>query len=195
MTFIATVPEDDASPAVREMYETDRELLGALPNFTRAFSHRPAVYAAWRGLNGAIKASMDLRRYELATIAAARELRSSYCMLAHGKVLAAQFFSEDEVRAIAAGDPSAPLNVTDRAVMELAALVARDAPSITAADIDRARAAGLADEEIFDVVCAAAARCFFSTTLDAVGVQPDAHFAQLPAALRDALVVGRPIAT
>lgn len=195
MSFIATVSEADASPAVHEMYETDRAAFGALPNLTRAFSHRPEIYAAWRQLNGAIKAGMDLRRYELATIAAARELRSSYCMLAHGKILAAQFFSEDEVRAIAAGDPSAPLDETDRAVMELATLVARDAPSITTADIDRARAVGLGDEEIFDVVCAATARCFFSTTLDALGVQPDAHFAELPEVLRDALVVGRPIAT
>jgi hypothetical protein len=31
---------------------------------------------------------MDLRRYELATLAAARRLRSSYCCLAHGRVLA-----------------------------------------------------------------------------------------------------------
>jgi hypothetical protein len=30
---------------------------------------------------------MDLRRYELATVAAARRLRSSYCTLAHGPVL------------------------------------------------------------------------------------------------------------
>ena len=38
-------------------------------------------------LNTAIKSRMDLRRYELATVAAAQRLRSSYCSLAHGKVL------------------------------------------------------------------------------------------------------------
>src|SRR4051794_13554506 len=83
MTFIETVPEGDASGELTQMYETDRDIFGHLPNLTRAFSHRPAVYAAWRELNGAIKASMDLRRYELATVAAARRLRSSYCTLAH----------------------------------------------------------------------------------------------------------------
>ena len=46
-----------------------------------------------------------------------------------------------------------------------------------------------------DVVLAAAARCFFSTTLDALGVQPDASYLELDAELRDVLVVGRPIAT
>ena len=55
-------------------------------NHERAFAERPEVYAAWQQLNGSIKAGMDLRRYELATLAAARRLRSSYCCLAHGSV-------------------------------------------------------------------------------------------------------------
>ena len=45
------------------------------------------MYSAWKQLNGTIKGGMELRRYELATVAAARELRSSYCTLAHGSVL------------------------------------------------------------------------------------------------------------
>lgn len=60
-------------------------------NYERAFEPRPAVYEAWQQLNGAIKAQMDLRRYELATLAAAQRLRSSYCSLAHGTVLAERF--------------------------------------------------------------------------------------------------------
>jgi hypothetical protein len=46
-----------------------------------------------------------------------------------------------------------------------------------------------------DVVLAAAARCFFSKTLDALGVEPDEAYRDLDPALRDALTVGRPIAT
>jgi hypothetical protein len=38
---------------------------------------------------------------------------------------------------------------------------------------------GLSDEEIMDVVLAAAVRCFFSKTLDALGVRPDASFREL----------------
>jgi hypothetical protein len=45
-----------------------------------------------------------------------------------------------------------------------------------------------------DIVLAAAARCFFSKTLDALGVLPDASFRELEPELREALVVGRPIA-
>lgn len=45
-----------------------------------------------------------------------------------------------------------------------------------------------------DVILAAAARCLFSKTLDALGVRPDASYRDLEPDLRDALVVGRPIA-
>ena len=61
--------------------------------------------------------------------------------------------------------------------MELAEKVAGDATEVTQADIDRLRGLGLSDVEIFDVVATAAARCFFSTALDGLGVLPDASFA------------------
>ena len=45
-----------------------------------------------------------------------------------------------------------------------------------------------------DVVLAASARCFFSKTLDALGVRADASYRELEPELREALVVGRPVA-
>ena len=87
MAFIATVADDEAAGAAAELISGDRARLGYVPNYTRLFAHRPSVYAAWRQLVTAVAANMDDRRYELATLAAARKLRSSYCMLAHGKVL------------------------------------------------------------------------------------------------------------
>jgi hypothetical protein len=45
-----------------------------------------------------------------------------------------------------------------------------------------------------DVVLTAAARSFWTKTLDALGVQPDASYGELDPELREVLVVGRPIA-
>lgn len=194
MTFIETVPESRATGAVGEMYELDRAAFGGLPNLTRAFSLRPEVYAAWRHLNGAIKTNMDLRRYELATLAAARRLRSSYCALAHGSILMAEFLDADAVRALVDDYRTADLSPVDLAVMDLADKVAHDATTVTQDDVERLRTLGLTDTEILDVVLAAAARCFFSKTLDGVGAQPDAKYSDLEPELRDALTVGRPIA-
>jgi uncharacterized peroxidase-related enzyme len=192
--FIETVPPESAAPPLAELYESDAATFGLVPNLARAFSLQPEVYAAWRGLNASIKAGMDLRRYELATVAAAGRLRSSYCMLAHGTILADRFLDAETVRAVVADRATSGLDAADVAVMDLAEKVADDATAVTQADIDRLRSLGLPDAEILGVVLAAAARCFFSKVLDGVGAQPDAKYAALEPALRDALTVGRPIA-
>ena len=194
MTFIETVAEDEAADAVGAMYETDRQIFGHLPNLTKGFSLRPDVYAAWRQLNGAIKANMDLRRYELATVAAASRLRSSYCTLAHGSILLDKFMGPEGVRAVVADHDAAELDAVDAAIVDLADKVALDATTVTQADVDSLRAFGLTDSDILDVVLAAAARCFFSKVLDGLGIEPDAKYAQLDPALRDLLTVGRSIA-
>jgi len=159
-------------------------------NMEGLFARRPEVLAAWQQLNGAIKAASDLRRYELATLAAARRLRSSYCCLAHGKVLAEQFYDFETVPKLPDG-----LDAADRAIMAFAEKVVVDATSITQADVDELRACGLSDDEVFDVALAAAARCFFSKTLDALGVQPDAAYSELDPSFVESLTVGRPIAS
>jgi hypothetical protein len=78
--------------------------------------------------------------------------------------------------------------------MVFAEKVARSADQITSADIEMLRSHGYRDEEIFDLAAAAAARCFFSKLLDALGVQPDSSFNDLDPTLRQALTVGRPVA-
>jgi len=194
MSWIRTPPEDGAASDVAAAYTRDREALGYVANYTRVFANRPAVLEGWRALNGAVKASMDPRRYELATVAAAVRLRSSYCALAHGKVLAEQFDGPAAVSSIATAPTAAALTPVDRAVMALADTVAAGAASMTEDDLAELRALGVDDTDILDVVLAAAARCFFSSVLDAVGAEPDAAFRSLDPAVRDALTIGRPIA-
>jgi uncharacterized peroxidase-related enzyme len=184
MTFI----EPASSEAADALYEAERERVGYVPNYVRAFSHRPDVYRAWRGLVGAVQAASDPRRYELATLAAAKRLRSSYCSLAHGKMLVDRFYSAEQVLKLPGG-----LDEADAAIMVLAEKVADDASSVTQADVDRLREVGLSDAEITDVVLAAALRSFFAKTLDGLGALPDPLYGELEPALRDELTVGRPI--
>jgi hypothetical protein len=77
--------------------------------------------------------------------------------------------------------------------MDLAERIVDDATAIGDADLQRLRDLGLSETDIMDVVLAATARCFFSKTLDGLGILPDASYRDLEPELRDALVVGRPI--
>ena len=101
---------------------------------------------------------------------------------------------DEPVREIALDHRAAGLDELDIAVMDLAERVVDDATSIDDGDMQRLRDLGLTETEIMDVVLAAAVRCFFSKTLDALGVLPDASYRELDPEVRDALVVGRPIA-
>ena len=46
MAFIESVGEAEARGAVAELYESERQRVGQLPNMARPFSHRPAAYRA-----------------------------------------------------------------------------------------------------------------------------------------------------
>ena len=194
MAFIRTIAPADAQGPVREMYQHINGQLGYIPNWAQALSLRPGVRDGWIALLKSIQANLSVRSYELATLAAARAVRSSYCSLAHGSVLATKVLDGPAVTAIMKDAPDSPLEPRERAMMAFAEKVALDADRITAADIDGLRAHGYRDEEIFDLAAAAAARCFFSKLMDALGVQPDASFHDLDPALRQALTVGRPVA-
>ena len=193
MPFLETIGEASAEGDVAVIYARDIERMGYLPNYSRLFSLHPEAYDAWRGLIGSIARPMDERRYELATVGAASRLRSTYCSLAHGKILADKFFGPEQVRDIVVSPDTSALDEVDTLVFGLAAKVADDATTVSEHDIERLRAAGLSDREIFDVVLAAAARSFFSKVLDATGTLADSVYNDLDPELRQVLTVGRPV--
>ncbi len=170
---VHTVSDADATGAVRSIYERELANRGYVPNFARLFSLNPAAYEAWGTLLGSIRERMDLRRYELVTLAAASVLRSRYCVSAHGAILESKFYARPELEAITQDYRNAGLDATDVAIMAFAEKVANNAFEISSDDVESLRSRGLTDEDIFDVTLAAAARSFFSKTLDAMGAEPD----------------------
>ena len=194
MSFIKTTPLEDAEGAVREMYERQQGAWGYVPNYAKSFSHRPEVMACWGQLLAEIRRPLDDRTFELVTFAAALELKHTPCSLAHGNALT-PFFSNEEIRAIADRKPVESLTAAEEEMMRFSRKVARDASTITAADVEKLKEHGLSDADVFDVAATAAGRAFFTKVLDAVGSLPDAGFNSIDEDLRAHLVVGRPIDT
>jgi len=192
--FIETVAESAADPALAEWYASQRKSWGFLPDYAGCFATRPDVAEAWTHLNLTIRGGMDRRRFELATIAAARTLASTYCTVAHASFLRDVCGDGETVRALADHPDGSALSGQDAAVYAFAVKVARDASAIEQEDVDALRAAGLSDADVADVVFAVAARSFFTTVLDGLGAQLDRATAETfePDVL-DAMVVGRPV--
>ena len=182
---MAFLEEAADSPDRAALYAADQDHQGYVANYTRVFSHRPDVYRAWQALAAAVKSTMSLERFEVATIAAARQRGSSYCALAHGRVLS-RALDVDTVVHIADGTDDDPER---EAIGRLARKVAANPAQVTVADLAPLRDRGFSDADILDVVLATAIRCFFSTVLSATGAEPDTALLDQDATLRDALMV------
>jgi uncharacterized peroxidase-related enzyme len=193
--FIDTVGQESASGELADFYQQQQGAWGFLPNYALAFSPRPEVARAWGQLNQAVRDGMDRRRFEIATIAAARALRSTYCTAAHSMFLRDVCGDETTMTTLARDPSGESLDERDRAVYRFAAKVAADASAVEQADVDELRELGFTDGDVADVVYAAAARSFFTRVLDGLGAQLDVRTADtFPPDVLASLVVGRPVA-
>jgi hypothetical protein len=78
MTYIQTIPEDQAEGLLNDQYQAALKSQGYVPNYIKALSLHPEVYDAWSKLISAIRGRMRLRRYELVTFATAMALECTY---------------------------------------------------------------------------------------------------------------------
>src|SRR3954463_8639569 len=83
--FIDVPDESAVNDDVSRWYERQRASWGYLPNYALAFATRPDIAEAWTALSNAVGKGMERRRYEIATIAAARARRSTSGRAAHSR--------------------------------------------------------------------------------------------------------------
>jgi len=191
--FIEPISPSAAAGTIKELYESAEASSGYIPNYLKVFSHRPEVFKAWMQLAASIRENMSLRRYELVTVAAARKLTGTYCMLAHSdNLVSSGEVDEAQLAAIVIDYHTAGLTPEEIAIMEFAEQIIVDSSSVTQADVDHLRGFGLSDAEILDVAVAACARSFFSKALDTFGAEPDAKYLSFGSELCKILAVGRP---
>src|SRR3954471_7923662 len=192
MSFIDVIPDSEISPEVRAMYERQKSFWGFVPNYARVFCWRPEIMGLWAQLQVGIKRTMDKRRFELITFAAAHTLRSTLCSLAHGRALTA-FFSPEDVQLMARGASPASLTTAEAAMMSFARKVARGPYAMAAADVAELKKHGFSDAEVFDIAAAVGARAFWTTLVEALGVEAEPSLRTMEKEFTKALTVGRPI--
>jgi uncharacterized peroxidase-related enzyme len=185
--FIHTIKETEAEGKLKEIYQDDLKSYGYVPDHAKVFSLRPDVLEAWRSFQKSIRKNLQLRRYELVTIAAAIALRCRYCILAHGSILIKNGMNIEQLRSILTDFRNAGLEPLEITLMEFAQKVIRSANEMNQDDIDILRSHGLNDTEILDVTLTATMRSFASKTFDSMGAGPDAIYSELEQKLSDLL--------
>lgn len=172
MSIIRTIPEDEATGLVAELYAEDLADLGYVPSYTKVMALNADAVKAFSSLAGAIARPLGMRHYELVTLAAAEALGSDMCRLAHSRK-SLTYMSADDVVAIAHDYRSAGLSDAEVAMMEYAAKLSRDAHTMTEADSLRLREHGFTDEQIVNITLAAGLRNLYSRALHALAVELD----------------------
>src|SRR5690606_30076365 len=104
-----------------------------------------------------------------------------------------ELLSPADVIGIARGETPESLTDAEAAMVEFARKVARDASSVTAADVERLKDKGFTDAEVFDITATAAARAFWTKVIESLGVEADAPFHAMDRELTEALTAGRPL--
>lgn len=190
--FLRTPPPNDASSA---LYSRDVADDGYVANLTRLWAWRPDVFDGFLSLRSLLteQAALSLRERAILVCAMAANLGDSYCALAWGAKLASETDPTTAAQVVQRKE-AAELTARERALATWAGKVVLEPNAITATDVDLLRAAGLTDQEIFDVTVFVAFRLAFSTVNDALGAGPDWELAAAaPAAVRDAVGYGRTV--
>ncbi|MGI5175390.1 carboxymuconolactone decarboxylase family protein [Dactylosporangium sp. CA-152071] len=191
--FLAT-PEPTAE--AQRLFDDDVAELGYVMNNSRLWAYQPetlsGLFELLRNANAGDR--LSLRQRGILVTACASAFGDSYCALAWGGKLAG--LSEPETAAGVLTGSDAGLSSEERAMAGWARKVARDPNGTTEADVQVLRDAGFSDPQIFTMTVFVALRLAFSTVNDALGARPDqALHASAPAAVRDAVTFGRPVAS
>jgi len=191
-SFLAEAPP---SPGAQKLFDDDVNGLGYVMNVSKLWAHDPAALEALSGMLAHVTAaaSLTFRQRAVLVVSSASALGDSYCSLVWGTKLAGDLGATVAERVLRGDD--APLDSTEQALARWARQLARDPNSTTRADVDALRAAGFDDAQIFAISVFVALRIAFSTVNDALGAQPDQQLrTEAPAAIRDPVTFGRPIA-
>jgi uncharacterized peroxidase-related enzyme len=190
MSFLGDAPASDASEAA---FAADLDADGYVANHTRLWAWRPDLRADFLALRSGVMSSSTLtdRDWAVLVTSTASQLGDSYCSLAWGDKLASAT-DADTAAAVIAGDIAPALSERERALAAWARQLVRDPNSTTRDDIDRLRAVGLDEREVFEATAFVAFRLAFSTINDALGAPPDEQLREsVPAPVRAAVNFGR----
>jgi uncharacterized peroxidase-related enzyme len=149
MTELEDLPED-----LRDRISVIAQKSGFVPNIFRALGHRPAELRAFLDYHDALMERADglsKAERELVVVATSGANHCTYCVVAHGAIL--RIRSRDPLLAdqVAVNPWRAELEERRRAIVDLALALTRQPEKFGDADIERAREAGLTDDEIWDV--------------------------------------------
>lgn len=158
MSRVQIVDPKTATGEARRLLDAVQSQLGVTPNFIRVLANSPKALEGFLGLYGALGGiSLDKAMQERIALGTAEGNACEYCVSAHTAIGRHAGLSNAEMllnRQGTAGDAKAA------AIVAFARALNDNLGEVTTAEFDAARAAGLTDAEIVEVIAVLALNIF-----------------------------------
>lgn len=158
---MARLPIQDvpsATGTTKQIFDALQRQLGTVPNMARVMATAPAVLQAYAQFHAALAGgTLPVKVREQIALLAADRNRCEYCLAAHSAIGALVGLAPAQMRGAQQGSADDRLA---QGALRLAGAVLETRGGIGSGDIDGARAAGLTDAQIAEVVAHVALNVF-----------------------------------
>jgi uncharacterized peroxidase-related enzyme len=171
---LSELPDD-----IREMIETVQERSGFVPNIFLGLAYRPDEFRSFFAYHDAIlerKGNLTKAEKELVVVATSAANNCSYCVVAHGAIL--RIRAKDPLIAdkVAVNYRSADLEPRQRAILDFALKVAKQADELTEDDYSALETHGLDRDDIWDIGAIAAFFALSNRMAHLMDLKPNSEF-------------------
>ena len=151
-----SIPDLDSLPGdVRARIEEVAEKAGFIPNIFLTLARRPEEFRAFFAYHDTLMdketAGLSMAEREMIVVATSARNQCQYCVIAHGAILRIRAKNPLIADQLAANYRKADISARQRAMLDYALKVSREAESVDDADHQRLREHGFDDEDIWDI--------------------------------------------
>jgi len=146
---ISDLPDD-----IRDRILAVQEKAGFVPNVFVALAHRPDEFRAFFAYHDALmdkESGLTKAEREMIIVATSNANNCLYCVVAHGAVLRIRAKDPLIDAQVAVNYRKADITLRQKAMLDFALKVSRDAGDIGDADFEILRGHGFSDEDIWDI--------------------------------------------
>src|SRR6187399_927624 len=148
------VPSVDELPEdIRARILAVQEKSGFVPNVFLALAHRPDEFRAFFAYHDALMekpGNLSKAEREMIVVATSNANECQYCVVAHGAILRIRAKDPLVADQVAVNYRKADITPRQKAMLDFAMKVSREAHLVEDADFERLRAGGFTDEDIWD---------------------------------------------
>lgn len=167
---------------IRARVEAVAERTGFVPNVFLVLAHRPAEWRAFVAYHDALmerEGGLSKAEREMIVVATSAAVDCTYCVIAHGAIL--RIRAKDAVLGdlVATNYRHAPLSDRQRAMLDVAVKLSVHPQDVDDADLARLRAAGLSEDDVWDVISITAFFAMSNRLALGMAIRPNEEFHQM----------------